>query len=92
MLTPAGLYDNKVGGVPEHDALEMVGCTPEEVRNKPELLLVTNVGRIASVFDGLIIPLLPPFNMFVLARIFAARRLFTNGILQLLDALDGFGT
>ena len=93
-MTSVGcLYDNIV--VFEDDTLGMVGCNPDKVegvKNMPELLFATNVGRITSLFVvGFIMPLFPPFRMFVFARIFAARRLFTKGMLQLVD-VDWFGT
>ena len=72
----------------------MVGCSPDKVdgvKNMPELLFVTNVGRIASLLVEFIMPVVPPFRMFVFAKILAARRLFTKGMLQLVD-VDWFGT
>ena len=92
MLTSAGLNDNKLGCWFELEALDIFGCIPEGVKNTPELLFATNVGRITPLFGGLTMPLFPLFRIFVFAKIFAARRLFTNGILQFVDEEGWFGT
>ena len=92
MLTSAGLNDNKLGCWFELEALEILGCIPDGVKNTLELLFVINVGRITPLFGGLTMLLFPLFRIFVFARIFAARRLFTNGILQLVDEEGWFGT